>query len=137
MRMIKETRNKFAAAAAACILLMIVLGCGSFRSGSSGDQPSAGSNRSTSDKVVDTTVGRTTVGIPECDEVLDTIETELASTEDNFIVKAAKATILNRFKDAIKQAAAENPADKEELAKTCREFKVQIDRALAEQKKNQ
>ncbi|MGD9587888.1 MAG: hypothetical protein AB7Q37_07650 [Pyrinomonadaceae bacterium] len=126
-------KNKFAAAAAG-VLLLSVLGCSFLRSG---DQPSSGSNRTTADDVVDSTVGKSNTGIVECDQVLDTIEAELQNPDDNFIVKAAKATILNQIKDAIKQSIQENPADKEQLAKGCKEFKTEVDKALAEQKAKQ
>lgn len=133
----KEIKNKFAAVMAAGVLLMSVLGCGLIRSGGSADKPAAETNRTTSDDIVDSTVGRSNVGIPECDQVLDTIEAELKNPDDNFLIRAAKATILNQIKDAIKQAIQENPADKEQLAKTCRDFKTEVDRALAEQKNAQ
>jgi len=132
-----EIRNKFAVGAVAGILLLSVLGCGFMRSGGPGDSPSNESNKPAEDKVVDTTVGKSNVGIPECDEVLDTIEAELQNPDDNFLVRAAKRTILNQIKESIKQSIQENPADKEQLAKTCNDFKVEVDRALAEQKSAQ
>jgi hypothetical protein len=67
---------------------------------------------------------------------MDAIEAELNNSDDNFIVKAGKATVLNRIKDSIKESVEKNPNDKEELAKTCREFKIQFDKYKAEQQTN-
>lgn len=129
--MMNVTRNKFAAAVVAGVLLLNVLGCGLFRSA---DKPSTGENKPADDTIVDSTVPKSNVGIPECDAVLDTIEAELQNPDDNFLVRAAKRTILNQIKESIKQSIQENPADKEQLAKTCKDFKVEVDRAIAEQK---
>ena len=79
------------------------------------------------DKAIDTTVGRSNIGIPECDQVLDSIEAELNNPDDNFALKAAKAIVLNQFKDSIRQSFEENPNDKESLASTCREIKSQFE----------
>lgn len=117
------------------VLSMIVglgLGCSLLRRDQSNPE-SNGSNRSLTDKTVDKTVGRSNIGVPECDEVMDAIEAELNNSDDNFVVKAAKATFLNRIKDSIRESVEKNPNDKEELAKTCREFKAQFDKYKAEE----
>ncbi len=114
------------------LIAAVGLACSMFRR----EQPvpqSNGSNRSLTDKAVDTTVGRSNIGVPECDEVMDAIEAELNNSDDNFVVKAAKATFLNRIKDSIRESVEKNPNDKEELAKTCREFKTQFDKYKAEE----
>lgn len=113
------------------IFLTSVLGCGLFGSGKS--DSTSGKDKTTTDKVVDKTVGSTKIGVPECDEVMESIEAELNNSEDDFVTKAIKATVLNRFKDGIRESVEKNPTDKAELAKTCKEFKTQFEKYKAEE----
>ena len=117
------------------LILAVGLGCGFIGGGAEPASGPNGSNKSLTDKAVDTTVGRSNTGVPECDEVLNAIEAELNNPDDNFMIKAAKATILNRFKDSIRESVEQTPNDKVELAKTCREFKTQFDQYKAEEQK--
>ncbi len=114
------------------VLLFSVLGCGFI-----GSDKKAEKEKTTSDKIVDSTVGTSKIGVPECDEVMDAIEVELNNSDDNFIVKAGKATFLNRIKDSIRESVEENKSDTVELAKTCREFKTQFDKYKAEEMEKQ
>ena len=54
--------------------------------------------------------------------------------DDNFVTKAIKATVLNRIKDGIRESVEQNKSDKVEMVKTCKEFKVQLDKYKEEQK---
>lgn len=125
-------KNKLALIFSTAVLASMVLGCGLFGSDKK-SSTNSGKEKTTSDKVVDTTVGRSKIGVPECDEVIDAIELELSNSDDNFIVKAGKATFLNRIKDGIRESYEQNPNDKAELAKTCKEFKIQFDKFKAEE----
>jgi hypothetical protein len=127
-------KNKYPLSAALAVLVFSGLGCG-FLSGGSGTEPTGNSNQSVSDRAINSTIGRSNVGIPECDQVLDAIETELNNPDDNFVVKAAKATALNQIKDSIRLKIEEN-ANKADLANMCREFKTQVDRYRSEEQKN-
>jgi hypothetical protein len=116
---------------------MLLLGCSSINPFSS--EPASGQGgKSTSDKVVDTAVGESKIGVPECDEVMDELTKEMNSPDDNFVTKAIKATVLNRIKDGIRESVEQNKSDKVEMAKTCKEFKVQLEKYKAEEdaKKN-
>ena len=108
----------------ATFVVLVTLGCGYL--GSTGSAPGENSNRSLSDRAVDSTIGRSNVGIPECDQVLDAIEAELNNPDDNFVVKAAKTAALNQIKNDIRQTIEQN-TNKVEVAKACREFKTQLD----------
>ncbi|MGD9562565.1 MAG: hypothetical protein AB7F88_10710 [Pyrinomonadaceae bacterium] len=128
-------KNLFHLAMVAASILVVGLGCG-FIGGDGSSGPEA-SNKTLTDKAVDTTVGRSNTGIPECDQVLDAIERELSSPDDNFMIKAAKATFLNRIKDSIRESIEKNPNDAAELAKTCTEYKAQFDKFKAEESSKQ
>ncbi len=114
----------------AIFVFATALGCGLI--GDSGSAPVANSNKTLSDRAIDSTVGRSKVGVPECDQVLEAIEAEANDPDDNFVVKAAKAAVLNQIKEGIRQAIEEN-ANKGDLVSTCREFKDQFDKYKAEQ----
>jgi hypothetical protein len=103
------------------ILSMLALGCSSLNpfSGSSSGS-SSNDNKTLTDKAVDTAVGESKIGVPECDEVMDLINAEMNNPDDNFITKAAKQTILNRIKDGIRDSVEKNKTDKAEMAKTCK-----------------
>jgi hypothetical protein len=129
------------------LLAAIGFGCGSMAPGTNGtdngvSNTKANTNatvnaptnaaKSTADQVIDNTVGKTTMGVPECDEVLDRIEAELKNPEDNVLVKAAKATVLNRIKDGVRESLEKNQRDTTRLARTCQEFRNQFDKFKAE-----
>ena len=126
-------KNKFQLFTVLIILTAIGLGC---RSTSRPEEAPAepGSNKSLTDKAVDKTVGHSSIGVPECDAVMDEIEDELNNSEDNVWVKAAKATFLNRIKDSIRDSVKENKGDTVEMAKTCKEFKTQLDQFKAQER---
>lgn len=126
-------KNNFAFAIVLSALLFTGLGCSLIGSSKSSEKPTTAKDKSLTDKAVDKTVGTTKIGVPECDEVMDAIELELNNSEDNFAVKAVKATFLNRIKDSIRESYEKNPNDKVELAKTCKEFKTQFDKYKAEE----
>ena len=128
-------KSKFELLATLTIILAVGLGCGLIpRGGDKAADPGGGnSNKTLSDKAIDKTVGESKIGVPECDEVMDAITQELNNSEDDFVTKAIKATILNRIKDSIKQAVEENKSDTVEMAKTCKEFKTQFEKYKAEE----
>ncbi len=134
-------KNNLILSSVGAILLVSVLGCSSINPFSGSDKPAnspAGSrDKSLTDKAVDKTVGQSRIGVPECDEVMDAITEELNSSEDDFVTKAIKATILNRIADGIRQSVEENKSDTVELAKTCKEFKTQFAKYKEEEKNKQ
>lgn len=133
-------RNTFTFAFALITLGFAALGCssinplaGSTESSNTAQPSTSQGNKSTTDKVVDTTVGRSKIGVPECDEVMDLIEAEANNPDDNFVTKAVKATVLNRIKDGIRDSVEKNKQDTTEMAKTCKEFRTQFDKYKAEE----
>lgn len=123
------------------ILAIFALGCRFLGSsdtaptGNSTPTPSTNSNRSLTDKAIDSTVGRSNVGIPECDRVLEAIEVELNNPDDNYVVKAAKAAVLNQIKDSIRKELEQN-TNKSDVASACKEFQEQLVKFKADQQSN-
>ena len=138
-------KNKLTFVVAVVVLALAVLGCGwlnplSGSSESSNSTPSSTGekDKNITDKAVDTAVGESKIGIPECDEVMDLVQAELDNSDDNFVAKAVKSTVLNRIKDGIREGVEKNRnsnsnKDVEEMAKTCREFRKQFDKYKAEE----
>ena len=121
------------------MLAAVAIGCSSINpfSGPESSGPSNPKDKTLTDKGVDVTVGRSKIGVPECDEVMDLIEAEMNNPDDNFVAKAVKATILNRIKDGIRESVEKNKQDTVEMAKTCKEFKIQFDKYKAEEQSKQ
>jgi len=125
-------KNKIAIIFVGMFLLAVVLGCSSINPFSEKKSNTA-SNKTLTDQGVDAAVGEEKIGVPECDEVIDMLKDYANNPDDNFVVKAGKQMIVNRIREAIKQSIEENKSDKVELAKNCKEFKTELDKAMAEQ----
>lgn len=130
-------RNKIGLLLTTTVLFVSVLGCSSLNPLSDSGKPdnNKAANKTLTDKAVDTAVGEQKIGVPECDEVMDMLTAETNNPDDNFIVKAGKAVVLNKIKEAIKTNVEENKTDKVEMAKNCREFKTELEKYKAEETK--
>jgi len=123
-------KNAFTFGIALTVLLASVLGC-SFVLPSSENTANTGksnANKTLTDKAVDTAVGEQKIGVPECDEVIDMLSEYANNPDDNFVVKATKAVIVNKVREAIKQTVEENKTDKVEMAKNCKEIKAELEK---------
>jgi len=134
-------RNKFAIIMVLALLMTAVLGCSSinpFSDKGKSSSPSA-SNKSLTDKGVDTVVGDETTGVPECDEVMDMIAAEANNPDDGYIVKATKALFLNKLKESIRKSIEETKNENKnataDLAKTCADYKKQLEKYKAEEER--
>ena len=119
---------------ATVILVFAVLGCG-FNPFGGKTQTNTASNKSLTDQGVDNVIGEDKLGVAECDEVMDLLTAEMNNPDDNFVVKAGKGLVFNRIKQGIKDSLEKNKNDKVELAKTCKEFKKELDKAKTEMNK--
>jgi hypothetical protein len=129
-------KNTFAIFAVFTVCIAAVLGCSSinpFSDKSKPNQPNA--TKTLTDKAVDTAVGEETTGIPECDEVLNLLTKYAEDPADSFVVKAGKAVFVNKIKETIRKSIEENKGDKKEIAKNCRDAKVQLEKSKAEEEK--
>lgn len=129
-------KNTLIAVIAIMLLLAVGLACSSmnpFSDKAGNNEPKANSNKTLTDKAVDTAVGEQKIGVPECDEVVDMLTEFANDPNDNFVMKAGKAVLVNKIRESIKQAVEENKSDKAELAKNCREFKKELDKYKADQ----
>lgn len=130
-------KNKTALILALSLMLAAVLGCSSINpladKKPAANQP--GANKSLTDKAVDTAVGEQKIGVPECDEVIDLLTSYANNPDDGFVVKAGKALVVNKIKESIKKAVEDNKTDKAEMAKTCKEAKVEFEKYKSEEDK--
>lgn len=109
--------------AALLFLTVVGLGCGVAGRLTGSPDNTANANKSLTDKAVDTAVGQSRIGIPECDEAMDVLEEQANNPDDNFVTKALKQTVLNQFREQLKKALEENKGNRAEVAKFCRQFK--------------
>ena len=130
-------KNSFTLLIVIPLVLATGLGCGLINS--AGDAVS-GTQPTLENRAIETAVGVEKIGIPECDEVADILNAEMQNPNDDFVSKAVKATVFNQIKQQFKtaveqsQAANNNNAD---MAKVCREFKVNLEKYRAERNANQ
>lgn len=133
-------KNKFALATSLSFLIVATLGCGladrlTSDAGNSSAPASGKSNKSLEDRAIDTAVGEEKIGIPECDEVFAMIAKEMDDPNDGYLVKAGKAVVLNKIKENIRTSIEQNKNDKQEMAKTCADYKKQVENFRAEEEK--
>jgi hypothetical protein len=128
------------------ILLAVALGCGlseriekavSEQPASNSPAANVNANKTFTDKAVDTAVGEQKVGIAECDEAMDILEAQANDPNDNFVTKAVKKTLLNTFREQLKQSLEQNKTDKAEVAKFCKEFRDNMIDSLKDSNSNQ
>ena len=129
-------KNKAIITIVGIILITMVLGCGRLVGSREASNSKSGDNKTLTDKGVDIAVGDEKIGIPECDDVVDFFNREIDNPDDDFVTKAVKKTALNKMKEKFKEAIEENKTDKVELAKTCKEFKQNLEQFKAEEESN-
>jgi hypothetical protein len=129
-------KNILAGLFAGSAILFVGLGCSSINplGGQEASNTATTENKSLTDKAVDTAVGESKIGVPECDEVADMLTAFANDPNDNWVVKGAKSMAANRIKDALKTSIEENQTDKAQLAKDCVELKVELQKAMQDQK---
>lgn len=126
------------------ILLTVALGCSSLNpfegekpkpanTSTSSANTSTNANKTLADKAVDTAVGEGKTGVPECDEIVDMLAAYANNPDDNFAIRAVKSVVVNQIKAELKRVIEENQADKVELAKGCREVKLEFEKAQTSQ----
>ena len=123
------------------IVLPVLLGCGladrvqkavSNEPATNSSRANVNSNKTMTDKAVDSTVGEKTIGILECDEAMDILEAQANNPDDNFVTKTIKKTALNTFREQLKKNLEDNKTDKKEVAKFCTEFRKNMEDSLKE-----
>jgi hypothetical protein len=87
------------------------------------------------DKAIDTVVGEEKIGIPECDELVDSIAKESESQDDGYGAKAIRGYFMNKIRESVRKSIEENKNEPAKLAKECKEFKEQLDKYKAEEEK--
>lgn len=126
------------------ILLPLLLGCGMAdriqKAVSEESNTNSGiantvtnSNKTFTDKAVDTAVGEKKIGIAECDEAMELLAAQADDPEDNFVVKAGKKTALNMFREQLKKNLEDNKADKKKVAEFCSEFRDNLKESAEEE----
>lgn len=126
-------KNKSLSSVSLAVLFISILGC-SFYNPLADSSNSAGSdNRTLPDKAIDSTIGESKVGVPECDEILDFFADQTKSPDDDFVTKAARQYALNKIRERLKQSIEEHRGDTAAMARECRKFKTELDKFKSEQ----
>jgi polyhydroxyalkanoate synthesis regulator phasin len=135
-------KNKFILANVSLVLLLAVLGCSFYNplqsesnisSNNTNARASKESDKTLAEKAIDSTVGEEKIGIPECDELLDSISEQSKNQDDDYVAKAGREFFLNRIRESIRKSFEENKNDPKEAAKNCKDLKRQLDKFKAEE----
>lgn len=138
-------KNKYVFLIASAIVFFSVLGCRFYNPLQSSSNTTTNNNspaappddKTLAEKAVDSTVGEEKIGVPECDELLDSISEQSKNKDDDYISKATREFVLNRIRESIKKSIEENKGDKEKMAKNCKDYKKQLDKFKAEENKKE
>lgn len=126
-------KNKFVFSASLAVLFISVLGCSFYNPLEGSSNSAGGDNRTLSDKAIDSTVGESKIGVPECDEVFNFFADQAKSPDDDFVTKAAREYALNKIRERLKQSIEEHRGDTATMAKECRKFKTELNKFKAEE----
>ena len=133
-------KNTFVITFACAALFAAILGCGGMNPLSSKTKPTtptpAANDKTLTDKTIDTAVGDEKTGVPECDEVSDFFVKEANNPDDGYVAKAIKAVVFSKIKEQFKKSIEENKTDKVQLAKDCKKFLTELQKAKEEQASN-
>jgi hypothetical protein len=100
-------KNKFILANVSLVLLLAVLGCSFYNplqsesnisSNNTNARASKESDKTLAEKAIDSTVGEEKIGIPECDELLDSISEQSKNQDDDYVAKAGRERALRKTK---------------------------------------
>lgn len=138
-------KNKYIFALVSLVLLAAITGCSwwnplaskpeSNRNTAAKDNKAtpAPSEKPLEDKAIDTAVGEEKIGVPECDELVESLVAQNESPDDGYVAKAARQFALNKIRESIKKSIEENKNDKVQMAKDCKEFKQELDKYKSEE----
>lgn len=125
-------RNAISTLIIVSILLTISLGCGFVSRGQKDTKDSH--DKTLTDKGIEIATGNERIGVQECDDLMDSIAEQSRSEDDNYVTKAVKGYILNKIRESVRKSIEENKNDKVQMAKECKDFRVQLEKELQEEK---
>lgn len=115
------------------VILATGLGCSLAGRGAQKDTRDA-HDKTLTDKGIEIATGNERIGVKECDDLMDSIAEQSRSEDDNYVTKAMKGYILNKIRESVKKSIEENKNDKVAMAKECKDFRVQLEKQLEEEK---
>jgi hypothetical protein len=93
-------------------------------------------NKTLTDRAIETAVGDEKIGVPECDDLLERLADIAQTSDDNYVSKATRQYVLSKIRENIKRSIEENKNDKTAMAKDCKEYGGQLDKFKAQEETN-
>jgi hypothetical protein len=135
-------KNRYIFAAVSLVLSLAVLGCSSLNPFANSSKPAntqvsntrtgntaANKEKTLPEKAIDTAVGEEKIGVPECDELLNSLAEMAKSPDDEgYLMRTARGVLMNKVRTSLKQSIEENKNDKVELASDCKDLKAEVDK---------
>jgi hypothetical protein len=137
-------KNKTTAFITLLALLTVALGCSWWNplaskpentrpASNTSSTSSTPKEKSLDEQAIDTVVGDEKIGIPECDELMDSLQKESETEDDGYGAKAIRGYFFNKIREAVKKSIEEDKNDPAKLAKECKEFTAQVDKYKAQE----
>lgn len=133
-------KNKVNGLIVLILTVWLVSGCGlveTIQKTVSGDKNNSSgtttsSNKSVTDRTIEQIADGETTGVPECDEVIKIFSDQMENKDDNWAAKATKNFVLGQIKKSFRKTLVENKNDNVKLAEQCRDYKVQLEKAISD-----
>lgn len=130
-----KTKNTFGTLIVGIVLLTASLGCGFVGRGQNNTKDSH--DKTLTDKGIEIATGNERIGVQECDDLMDSIAEQSRSEDDNYVTKAVKDYVLNKIRESVKKSIEENKNDKAAMAKECKDFRIQLEKELQDEKEKE
>jgi len=131
----ERMKNTFGMLVVGIVLLTASLGCGFVSRGQKDTKDSH--DKTLTDKGIEIATGNERIGVQECDDLMDSIAEQSRSEDDNYVTKAVKGYVLNKIRESVKKSIEENKNDKVAMAKECKDFRIQLEKELQEEKEKE
>ena len=135
-------KNKITTLFVLFALLTFVLGCSFSENlektigGTNEANSNSATNKTLTDRAIETTVGGEKIGVSECDDLLESLANIAQAPDDSYVSKATRQYVLSKIRENIKRSVEENKNDKTQMAKDCKEYRGQLDKFKAQEEIN-
>lgn len=122
-------KNKFNLIFGLLVLMISIVGCSSYN-------PLAGDSNTMTNQAIESTVGGTTTGVVECDQLLNALAEQSKNADEDFVTRGARELVLNRIRESVRKNFEENKTDKAAMSRNCSEYRRQLENFKGENNTN-
>lgn len=120
-------------------VMVFVIGCSCGNLGNmfsdekqTGSSPS--SDKTLTDKTIETIADGETTGVQECDDFIKFIAEQSQSADDNWVTKGMRDYIVGQIKKSLRESIEQNKNDKVKMAEQCKDLRTKFENQLNAEK---